>query len=150
MGANLPLVSSDEEASAAATPIVPTPSTPPPPGPENQAPDAVADSFETQQGEAVSGNVLPNDSDPDGDTLTVTGNTDPANGTVTVDADGSFTYTPPAGAPTARPGAVPGAARRRGSGPAGRAASSPPLAATPWPGPTMANCSWSGAGPRAG
>ena len=38
--------------------------------------------------------VLGNDTDPDGDSLTVTGNTDPTNGTVTVNPNGSLTYTP--------------------------------------------------------
>ena len=38
--------------------------------------------------------LLGNDTDPENDTLTVTLNTQPANGTVTVNPDGSFTYTP--------------------------------------------------------
>ena len=41
--------------------------------------------------------VLGNDSDPDGNSLTVASNTQPANGTATVNSDGSFTYTPAAG-----------------------------------------------------
>jgi large repetitive protein len=42
--------------------------------------------------------VLANDSDPDDDPITVTSNTDPANGTLTgVNADGSFSYTPDPG-----------------------------------------------------
>ncbi|MEW5824719.1 MAG: IPTL-CTERM sorting domain-containing protein [Pseudomonadota bacterium] len=41
--------------------------------------------------------VLGNDSDPNGDSLTVTGYTQPANGTVTIDADGNLVYTPNAG-----------------------------------------------------
>ncbi|MEP4149385.1 MAG: retention module-containing protein [Halioglobus sp.] len=60
----------------------------------NNPPDAVNDGFSTEVNTPVSGNVLPNDSDPDNDPLTVTGNTQPANGTVTVNPDGSFTYTP--------------------------------------------------------
>jgi hypothetical protein len=38
--------------------------------------------------------VLVNDSDPDGDVLTAALTTAPAHGTVTLEADGSFTYTP--------------------------------------------------------
>jgi hypothetical protein len=41
--------------------------------------------------------VLGNDTDPDGDALTVTSNTPPSHGAVVVNADGSFTYTPNAG-----------------------------------------------------
>jgi VCBS repeat-containing protein len=41
--------------------------------------------------------VLKNDNDVDGDPLTASKVTDPAHGTVTVNADGSFTYTPNAG-----------------------------------------------------
>ncbi|WP_345173276.1 Ig-like domain-containing protein, partial [Nocardioides caricicola] len=41
----------------------------------------------------ASGNVLANDIDPD-DTLTVTGHTQPARGTLTIEPDGDFTYTP--------------------------------------------------------
>src|SRR5262249_46255745 len=38
--------------------------------------------------------VLANDTDPSGGTLTVVSNTQPANGSVTMNSDGSFTYTP--------------------------------------------------------
>src|SRR5262249_49927830 len=41
--------------------------------------------------------VLGNDSDPDGDALTAVLANGPANGTLTLNADGSFTYTPNAG-----------------------------------------------------
>ncbi|WP_415794929.1 Ig-like domain-containing protein, partial [Mycolicibacterium frederiksbergense] len=44
----------------------------------------------------MTGNVLTNDSDADGSTLTATLVTGPANGTLTLNADGSFTYTPDA------------------------------------------------------
>ncbi|TXS88888.1 tandem-95 repeat protein, partial [Parahaliea maris] len=67
---------------------------PPPPPPVNNPPDAVDDTFTTEVNTPVSGTVFPNDSDPDGDAFTVTGNTDPANGTVVVNPDGTFTYTP--------------------------------------------------------
>lgn len=42
----------------------------------------------------VTGNVLENDYDIDGDTLTITDFTTPANGTVVYNGDGTFTYTP--------------------------------------------------------
>ncbi len=46
----------------------------------------------------VSGSVLNGDSDPDSaSAITVTGNTAPANGTVTMNPDGTFTYLPAAG-----------------------------------------------------
>ena len=46
----------------------------------------------------VSGSLLTGDSDPDsGSAISVTGNTTPAHGTVTVNPDGTFTYTPNAG-----------------------------------------------------
>ncbi|WP_207264896.1 VCBS domain-containing protein [Desulfovibrio sp. Huiquan2017] len=40
--------------------------------------------------------VLGNDSDPDGDTLTISGTTDPEHGSVSVNADGTITYKPEA------------------------------------------------------
>ena len=61
----------------------------------NAAPSAVNDVVTTNEDTAVTFNVLTNDSDADGDTLTVSGNTQPTNGTVTaVLPSGSFTYTP--------------------------------------------------------
>ena len=45
----------------------------------------------------VSGNVLTNDSDPDGDSFTVTTNTNPSNGSVVINPDGTYTYTPNTG-----------------------------------------------------
>ncbi|WP_178988292.1 Ig-like domain-containing protein [Winogradskyella schleiferi] len=56
--------------------------------------DAIADINNTYVGQPVSGNVLTNDEDFEGDNQTVTANTNPANGTVTVNPDGSYTYTP--------------------------------------------------------
>ena len=65
--------------------------------PVNDAPDAVDNSYTTAEDTALTiaaPGVLGNDTDVDGDTLTVTTNTAPANGAVLVNADGSFTYTP--------------------------------------------------------
>ncbi|HEX2972673.1 MAG TPA: Ig-like domain-containing protein, partial [Tepidisphaeraceae bacterium] len=56
----------------------------------NDAPVAVDDSYTTNEDTPVTGNVLTNDSDPEGDTLQV------VNGPQFINADGSFTYTPPA------------------------------------------------------
>ncbi|MDC7998777.1 Ig-like domain-containing protein, partial [Gilvibacter sediminis] len=66
-------------------------------GPENEAPVANADTNTTEVDTPVSGTVLANDYDPDGDPIVVTGNTDPANGTVVVNPDGTYTYTPDPG-----------------------------------------------------
>ena len=64
----------------------------------NGPPDAVGDNyttdFETELVVDAAAGLLPNDIDPDGDPLTITGNGDPSNGSATVSADGSFTYTP--------------------------------------------------------
>jgi len=65
----------------------------------NMAPTATNNSYGTPQATVVSGNVITDgtaDSDPAGanDPLTVSSYTQPANGTVIVAADGSYTYTP--------------------------------------------------------
>ncbi len=63
----------------------------------NDAPVAVNDTATTTEDAAVSGNVLGNDTDVDpGTTLTATLGASPANGTVTLNADGSFIYAPAA------------------------------------------------------
>ncbi|MDP8937685.1 MAG: Ig-like domain-containing protein [Actinomycetota bacterium] len=66
--------------------------------PVADVPVAVADTYQTDEDtpltEAAPG-VLGNDTDPDGD-MTAVKVTDPANGTVVLAADGSFTYTPEA------------------------------------------------------
>jgi outer membrane protein OmpA-like peptidoglycan-associated protein len=59
----------------------------------NVAPDAVNDSASTHKNTAVSINVLSNDTDANGDTLTVISNTSPAHGIVIL-SGGIFTYTP--------------------------------------------------------
>jgi M6 family metalloprotease-like protein len=58
------------------------------------APIAVDDLASTINGFPVRINVLANDSDPDGDVLTVTGVTDPPNGTAVNNGDGTVTYQP--------------------------------------------------------
>jgi hypothetical protein len=65
---------------------------------ENQAPIANDDNVTTGYQTAVNIAVLVNDSDPDGDLLTVSIATNPALGTVVVNNNGTITYTPNAGA----------------------------------------------------
>jgi hypothetical protein len=63
--------------------------------PPNLPPVAVADAFGRKNGNHVAtGNVLANDSDPEGDPLTAQLVGAPALGTVTFAADGSFVYDP--------------------------------------------------------
>jgi Ca2+-binding RTX toxin-like protein len=64
----------------------------------NNAPRALSDLVTGTFGTPVSGNVLANDSDPDGDALSVTAAVarTAAGGTFDLAADGSFTYTPSA------------------------------------------------------
>ena len=63
-------------------------------GPGNNAPDAVNDSVTTGEDTAVVVSVLSNDSDPDGDTLSISSFTQGANGAVTDNGNGTLTYTP--------------------------------------------------------
>jgi M6 family metalloprotease-like protein len=63
----------------------------------NQGPSAVNDYAVTDEDMAVTVVVLANDSDPDGDSLTVSGVSQPAHGLAEVNGDGSITYTPDAG-----------------------------------------------------
>jgi VCBS repeat-containing protein len=68
--------------------------------PVHHPPVATDDAYSTQAGvvlsEAAPG-VLANDTDPDGDPLTAQDGTQPAHGSVSLEADGSFTYAPSAG-----------------------------------------------------
>ncbi len=63
----------------------------------NQPPVAQDDVATTAFGTAVTIEVLANDSDPDGDPLTVVSVTTPANGAAEINADQTVTYTPNAG-----------------------------------------------------
>lgn len=66
----------------------------------NTAPTAAADAFNGTEGQALnvpSPGVLANDSDPEGQPLTATLNSGPANGSLNLNPDGAFTYTPNAG-----------------------------------------------------
>ena len=62
-------------------------------GDDDGAPVANPDEAETDEDVAVVINVLANDSEPDGQPLTITG-ASAANGSVSVNADGTITYTP--------------------------------------------------------
>src|SRR5262249_24460742 len=65
---------------------------PPPLTAVNAAPTAAADSATTNEDVAVTISVLGNDTDVDGDPLTVTAATAGAHGTTAVNADGTVTY----------------------------------------------------------
>ena len=67
-----------------------TPISPPP----NNPPVAAADSSETARGAAVSIDVLANDTDADGDALSVQAVTQPANGTASISENGAVLYRP--------------------------------------------------------
>jgi CshA-type fibril repeat protein len=60
----------------------------------NPGPSATDDAFTTDEDTAVSGTVAGNDSDPDGDSLSFAQTSNPSNGSVVFNNDGSFTYTP--------------------------------------------------------
>jgi Ca2+-binding RTX toxin-like protein len=65
--------------------------------PLNDAPEANPDTSVTGLDTPVTFAVLGNDTDVDGDTLSITGTPTSANGTVVVNADGTLTFTPTAG-----------------------------------------------------
>ncbi|MBS3762598.1 MAG: tandem-95 repeat protein, partial [Planctomycetes bacterium] len=60
----------------------------------NNAPNASDDSPTTDEDTEVTVDVLANDDDPDGDTLSVTDVTTPSNGAATINDDDTVTYTP--------------------------------------------------------
>ena len=63
----------------------------------SRPPVASNDSYTTNQGQPLNQlapGVLANDTDPDGDALTAVKVSGPANGTLTLNSDGSFDYTP--------------------------------------------------------
>jgi VCBS repeat-containing protein len=69
--------------------------------PENQAPVVQDDAYSTPGGgqsvTVPAPGVLSNDSDPDGDAISAQNASDPASGSVSLNSDGSFTYTPDLG-----------------------------------------------------
>lgn len=65
--------------------------------PVNDAPVAVDDSASTAKDTSVMIDVPTNDTDVDGDALSVTGASDPPSGSVTVNVDNTTTYTPDPG-----------------------------------------------------
>ena len=65
--------------------------------PVNDPPVAGDDTYRTPIDTAITRSVAGNDSDPEGDTLTFAVGTGPAHGTLSFNANGSFTYTPSAG-----------------------------------------------------
>jgi hypothetical protein len=65
--------------------------------PPNTTPAANGDSADTTEGAPVTISPLANDNDADGDTLSLTTATDPASGSITINQDGTITYTPDAG-----------------------------------------------------
>ncbi|WIO73172.1 Ig-like domain-containing protein [Porticoccaceae bacterium LTM1] len=61
----------------------------------NSAPTALNDSANTPEKTAVTITVLANDSDPDGDAISVVGVSQPSKGSVSINSNGTVTYVPP-------------------------------------------------------
>ena len=86
--------------SPAPAPTPPAPPNPNPPAPTNAAPTAANDNYGAKRDAALAvaaPGVLANDSDADGNALTVKLASDAAHGTLTLKPDGSFSYTPTSG-----------------------------------------------------
>ena len=85
------LVDPDIDPSGIADTTLPNP---PPSG--NGAPVAGDDAFATDEDTAIAGNLLTNDSDPDGDALIInaSGSSSTLGAAVTIGSDGAFTYDP--------------------------------------------------------
>lgn len=66
----------------------------PAPNPDNLLPDADPDVFEGKKDTAITGNVLLNDSDADGNRLLVSRSSEAVHGTITMADNGSFSYQP--------------------------------------------------------
>ena len=64
--------------------------------PQNNTPVAVDDAITLNEDAATTINVLSNDSDLDGDSISVSAVSQPANGAVVINTDGTVTYTPAA------------------------------------------------------
>jgi len=62
----------------------------------NDALEVLNDTYSTNEDTAVSGDLSDNDTDPDGDVLTYTLVSSPANGTFNLNSNGTFIYTPTA------------------------------------------------------
>ena len=60
----------------------------------NSAPIAGDDTYSGMDGSTITGNILINDSDPNGETITPSIVTNSVDGTVVLNSDGSFTFTP--------------------------------------------------------
>ncbi len=67
------------------------------PLPDNNPPTADDDTADTVVNVSMDIDVLANDSDPDGDALSLTNLSDPANGSTTANTNGTVTYTPDPG-----------------------------------------------------
>ena len=69
------------------------------PGDENRPPVAVEDNYVGKVNTQVTGNLISNDYDPDGDNITIntTPVSPPASGNLTINSDGTFTFMPDEG-----------------------------------------------------
>jgi hypothetical protein len=88
-----PTVTPTPTATPTSTPTA-TPTATPPPLPGNRAPQASDDDAQTDEDMQIAVDVLANDDDPDGDSLTVTQLTSPAHGTAHVTNAGTVEYQP--------------------------------------------------------